>query len=483
MELFDEYGYLAEIDAVESMLAAAITAEPASTGLYDRYGVEWRLRSVEAIRAASAAGEPLADVELSIWQHSILPGDTAQLLAEDPAQATGQILEHLLSDNEFDVRIAAASSPVRSVDEAFGILESDEFVNDFHDEVQNNSGKFGSMRWLVPHAADLLARSALEVHRIVAARASEDPGELLELAQDESGRVRRAACANPNAPGSIKRRSDDLSHFQRQAQSRKTAPATLAELAVDRDERVRRLVAENPSTPTVALWELLGRVDDIHLIANPEAPADLVEAIANRSSLFDERVDESYSFLSTLARNTWATQRVFYRMADLFRDDTLEQHDELRRALLWNTAVPHDVLADYVNHRSSEARRAIASNPSADLDLVEVLAEDPDEAVRRAARHRRDAKLRADERANRTPAEQQAIDEAVAAHLRSMKRLRFTRPFAYRQITKGIRETKRASEEHTKEKTSGAGNSNRPRRLASNNGAGQGTSTGPLPAR
>jgi hypothetical protein len=164
----------------------------------------------------------------------------------------------------------------------------------------------------------------------------------------------------------------------------RTAAWKLELLAAAREPAVRAAVARNPRAPA-ALLEILGRDANeevvIAVASNPHADRKWLETKAK---------DHRERIRRAVAGNLYTPPHVIERMAWADRSETVrataqaqvdaDLHWLLRTAR--SDSASESSLLHAARDRRSEVRAAVAANPRASVEVLALLARDPDEAVR-----------------------------------------------------------------------------------------------------
>lgn len=271
------------------------------------------------------------------------PSDRVRRSVAKLASCPSEILEQLLCDKKFSVRLAALNNPAldlsirqrvtrslaeSKIEELIILLGLDEVPVDL---------------------LEILAASADPVVRQLVARNRHVSIPVLEsLARDDVGMVRASVAQNPRTPLNI-----------------------LDCLAVDREMDVRINVAKNDRAP-VHVLEILGLESslDIRLAVawNPNSPSHVLTALA---------IDVESVMCSFMDRNSQACLTPIQFLSE-------HMNDYVRSMNAQNTNAPAHVLEILAKDAVGWTRAAVAANIHTPPYLLEVLAKDHSSVVRRA---------------------------------------------------------------------------------------------------
>lgn len=157
------------------------------------------------------------------------------------------------------------------------------------------------------------------------------------------------------------------------ALTKKSSPKLLASLAQDSDWRVREQVAWNKSTPPEVLKSLLFDENSIRLglANNTKSPEDLLMALANDG---EDRVRDA------VGRNSAATPKVLSVLVNLKDEDNVF----IRRAIVNHPNVTPDILKRLAEDSSMLVRLSVANDQDVPAEVLTSLATDEREEVRAA---------------------------------------------------------------------------------------------------
>ena len=274
--------------------------------------------------------------------------DVRYAAAENP-NAPAEVLMRLAEDEDRDMRSAVSRNP-RIPAEVFKKLAGDEDDGVRWEVARNSSNPVEVLR--------KLAENKDECVRQGVAYNSNTPAEILKkLAEDEDNNVRYGVAKNPNTPiEALRKLAKDEVEWVREgvAENSNTPAEILKKLAEDEDEEVRYAVAKNPNTPIEALMKLAGDEDEElreEVAKNPNTTVDILTKLAE---------DEDWNVRIEVANNPRTPTEVLMRLAE-------DENDSVRYG--------------------------VAKNPNAPAEALMKLAEDKDSSVRRSAksqlRHRR----------------------------------------------------------------------------------------------
>jgi hypothetical protein len=189
--------------------------------------------------------------------------------------------------------------------------------------------------------------------------------------------------------------SDNKRHAE--ASDHRTAPERLRALAEDECPRVRQAVAANPNAPRDVLFDLASEfprafVDNaalpLMLLENPRFIHDMPE---DSLCALLELEDVPPEFLDLGARHrSWNVKRMVAAHGQTPGDllVRLARHYFFFEEVAQNPNTPRSYLEFLVEHPWDSIRLLVARRDKLDADLAEILANDDDAEVRRAAEGR-----------------------------------------------------------------------------------------------
>lgn len=314
-------------------------------------------------------------------------------------QTPREMLHHLAEDEDHRVRRAAATNSQTSL-EIYLQLAKD----------REKSVREAATRNCQTTAKVLsqLAIDEQEDVRKAAAGNMQDPAEavdLLRLAKDNDPDVRWGVAIDEKAPTDalVKLSNDeDLNVRWAVALNSKSPSEILVELANDEDPNVRNAVAANSSTPEEILIQLAGDKDSTvrsGIASNHNAPID---------TLFQLAKDTDSTVRRSALENNQARSEVFKDGRHSLLVETIKAGcsgsapSPGRRFLFTLPQCPVDILAKNLRSRSWLERFAIAGNPSTPESVLERMAQEGNQLVRRAAKA--NLEVRSQSAVNETPA-------------------------------------------------------------------------------
>lgn len=303
-----------------------------------------------------------------------------------------RILEDLAGEKNKYVRANAASNPNTPLQ----MLE--ELAKEPHDYVRSAvASNLGASVQILKHLANDIEE---HVRRNVAENTS-TPVDLMEkLAKDKNKHIRAAVASNRNIPIYLleKLAVDRDVSVRRIVADKSNAPKhVLEELAKDIDDEVRGNVADNPSTPGQVLEELSREKDEIirKIIAqNPNTPIRVLDTLSRDESWEVSRevavnLSTPIQLRVTLAKTESSSRwRCFianspYTQVPVLEALAKDRYEDVRRYIAENPNTSGQVLKELANDQDDGVRRNVAGNPSTPFQALEWLAEDADGWIRK----------------------------------------------------------------------------------------------------
>lgn len=357
------------------------------------------------------------------WKHR--GESTLQSLLMNP-NTPADVVEELCQSKDLEVRMAAELHCSRELPR-WGCMINDSLDLDVAHELLHDQLVFGdTQKWneiidtLVDHGDPQLRRRLTPLMPVsrkaeLAGNCSTSVEFLLVFARDTDACIRRSVAKNSRTPakalamlaidpdalirmglaGNFETPTKVLVQLAQDpnagvrwnvAGNSKTPEELLSLLAMDKDEEVRRVVATNSQTPIEALT---------HLSKDPRKTVRLAVARNNRTPtevpvLLAE--DSDKDVLREVVRHSVTTKPLAASLRETLLVRTCEkgckgsQPSPGRRFLLTLPQCPANLLAKNFRSRSWLERFAIAGNPSTPEAVLERMANEGNQLVRRAAR-------------------------------------------------------------------------------------------------
>lgn len=227
-----------------------------------------------------------------------------------------------------------------------------------------------------------------EVRMHVAANPATDEAPLLKLSMDVVDEVRAGVAANECAPESVLATlAADQSWLVRQfaAGNKRTPAQALLALACDGDNRVRREVALNTHLPA-AIRIKLRHKDDDHCVRQNAARTLCCHNVRDTQSRAGHSHKHCFSQIASRDVNARGVSEIELRLLRILESALRSsQPSPNRRFLFTFPHCPVHFLAKNFRSRNWLERFAIAGNPSTPEAVVERMAKEGNQLVRRAA--------------------------------------------------------------------------------------------------
>ena len=309
----------------------------------------------------------------------IAPVDFRKAMARDD-ETPAEMLAQLAKDEDKDVRRKVAGNS-QTPAEVLTQLAKDE-DKDVRRKVAGNSQTPAEVLTLLAKDQDGGVRVG------VAMNSNTPTEELTELAKDEDRYVRQWVAENSQTPAEVLTqlaKEEDGCFRGKVARNSQTPAEGLTQLAKDEDVYVREWVAENSQTPAEVIAQLAKDQDrDVRraVVGNSQIPAEVLTLLAKDP---EEKVRKAVVKNRNTPKPVVSELRETFLMQICADGCKGSQPSPGRRFLFTLPHCPPSLLAKNFRSRSWLERFAIAGNPSTPEAVLERMAKEGNQLVRRAA--------------------------------------------------------------------------------------------------